>query len=91
MVLIRQACQVSDAIRPVDGDQRVTGFGLLASSDTQLLLAGFEPAPLPRTMRSPRTRPHGAVLLDGQHRRQDLFNVPDICDFARLCGEIQRL
>ncbi len=26
MVLIRQACQVSDAIRPVGGDQRVTGF-----------------------------------------------------------------
>ncbi len=27
MVLIRQACQVSDAIRPVDGDQRVTVTG----------------------------------------------------------------
>ncbi len=39
--LIRQACQVFDAIRQVDGDQSVTGFGLLASSDTQLLLTSF--------------------------------------------------
>ncbi len=46
MFLIRQACQVSDAIRQVDGDQSVTSSGLLASSDTQLLLAGLEPANL---------------------------------------------
>ncbi len=70
-----QACQVPDAVRQASCDQLVIGFDLLAPLDTQLLLTGFEPAPLPRAIHLSRTRSHGIVLLDKRPRRRDLLKV----------------